>query len=167
MKGKRERERASGTCGTLFIFFNLIFVALDFWKARKEIRQVWKVTKIMAKSFLKMTVNKILQFQKAAQTLNRINLKKSNLRHFLEKLLKVKKKKKNLWGSKRDMKSYLERKKNLNDSIFLIRNCGGHKKAPEYFFKYFKKNFQFRVIYSVEYLLGISRNQGLSEMNEK
>lgn len=50
----------------------------------------------MAKSFLKMTVNKILQFQKAAQTLNRINLKKSNLRHFLEKLLKVKKKKKNL-----------------------------------------------------------------------
>lgn len=35
-----KRERESFRYLWDFIFFNLIFVALDFWKARKEIRQV-------------------------------------------------------------------------------------------------------------------------------
>ena len=65
-------------------------------RGEKEGKSEKVLKEMTVENFLKMTMNIILQFQKAEQTLNRINLKKLNPKHMLVKLLKVKEKEKNL-----------------------------------------------------------------------
>ena len=90
---------------------------------------------ITAENFPKMTMNINFQFQKAEQSLNRINLKNPNVQYMLVKLSKVKEKEKNsLKEQERNETSTIGKKKNnLNDSSVLIRNCGNQKEISQYF----------------------------------